>query len=73
MGGGATGEATSIGALFDDEAYFADWVATAGKARVEMHRYAGVGHYFLDPSLDDYDEAAARLCLDRSRAFLKGL
>jgi dienelactone hydrolase len=58
---------------FDDEEYFADWVKKAGEARVEMHRYAGVGHYFLDPSLDDYDEEAARLCLDRSRAFLRGL
>ncbi|WP_339644884.1 dienelactone hydrolase family protein [uncultured Pelagibacterium sp.] len=58
---------------FDDEDYFADWVAQKGEADLQMHRYDGAGHYFLDPSLDDYNEAAAKLCLDRSREFLKGL
>lgn len=58
---------------FDDEPYFSDWVDGAGEARVQLHRYPGVGHYFLDPGLDDYDETAARLCLDRSRDFLQGL
>lgn len=58
---------------FDDEEFFEEWMAEKGEARVEMHRYAGAGHYFLDPALDDYDEAAAKLCLDRSRAFLRGL
>ncbi len=58
---------------FDDEDYFAGWMAQKGKADLQMHRYDGAGHYFLDPSLDDYDEAAAKLCLDRSRSFLKAL
>lgn len=58
---------------FDDEEYFADWVAQKGEANLDMHRYDGAGHYFLDSSLDDYNEGAAKLCLDRSRAFLKGL
>lgn len=58
---------------FDDEDYFAQWLAGKGEADVEMYRYADCGHYFLDPALDDYNEAAAKLCLDRSREFLKAL
>ncbi|MAN77291.1 dienelactone hydrolase family protein [Pelagibacterium flavum] len=58
---------------FDDEDYFLDWLKTAGDADIALHRYEGAGHYFLDPSLNDYNEAAAKLCLDRSRAFLKSL
>lgn len=58
---------------FDDEAYLEGWMKEKGEAELEMHRYDGAGHYFLDPSLEDYNEAAARACLDRSRAFLKGL
>ena len=55
---------------FDDEDYFADWMDKSGEAAVELYRYPDVGHYFLDPALEDYDEAAARLCLDRARSFL---
>ncbi|MGI9505613.1 MAG: dienelactone hydrolase family protein [Geminicoccaceae bacterium] len=58
---------------FDDESFFADWSADAGDAAVELHRYDGVGHYFLDRSLPDYDQAAAERCLERSRAFLNAL
>ena len=58
---------------FDDEDYFADWLAQKDEAHVQMHRYENSGHYFLDPSLEDYNEAAAKLCLDRSREFLKSL
>lgn len=58
---------------FDEEEYFEGWIKEKGDADLEMHRYEGVGHYFLDPALDDYDEAAAKLCLDRSREFLRGL
>jgi len=58
---------------FDDEEFFEDWMKEKGEAKVEMHRYEAAGHYFLDPALDDYNEAAAKLCLDRSRAFLRGL
>ena len=58
---------------FDDEAFFEDWVAEAGETSCEVHRYPGVGHYFLDRSLPDYDAAAAELTLERSREFLEGL
>lgn len=58
---------------FDDEEFFTEWIAAAGEVALEVHRYDGVGHYFLDRSLPDYDAAAADLCLERSRAFLRGL
>lgn len=58
---------------FDDETVFEDWARTADGIALELHRYDGVGHYFLDRSLQDYDKAAANLCLERSRAFLNGL
>ena len=58
---------------FDDEAFFADWAAEAGAVALELHRYDGAGHYFLDRSLPDYNAAAAELCLERARAFLRGL
>ena len=58
---------------FDDEAFFEDWVAGAGEMSCEMYRYPGVGHYFLDRSLPDYDSDAFNLSLERSREFLKGL
>jgi dienelactone hydrolase len=56
---------------FDDEAYFADWAEEADGVPLELHRYDGVGHYFLDRTLPDFGEEAAALCLERSRAFLK--
>jgi dienelactone hydrolase len=58
---------------FDDEDYFAEWVADAGDVTLELHRYDDVGHYFLDRTLPDYNAAAAALCLERSRAFLRKL
>lgn len=58
---------------FDEEEYFEGWMAEKGEADLEMHRYEGAGHYFLDPALEDYNEAAAKLCLDRSREFLRRL
>ena len=58
---------------YDDEAFFAEWVADAGGVPLEMHRYAGAGHYFLDRSLPDFNAEAAALCLERARAFLGGL
>jgi dienelactone hydrolase len=45
---------------FDDEEYFADWAETASGVELDLHRYDGVGHYFLDPSLPDFDETAAQ-------------
>jgi dienelactone hydrolase len=58
---------------FDDEDYFAAWAAEAGEVDLQLHRYEGVGHYFLDPSLSDYGADAAALCLERCRAFLQDL
>jgi dienelactone hydrolase len=58
---------------FDDEAYFAGWAAEKGEVALEMHRYGGVGHYFLDPALPDYGSDAARRCLALSVAFLDRL
>ena len=58
---------------FDDEEFFDEWKAGAGSVKLEMHRYDGVGHYFLDRSLPDYDAGAAELCLERCRAFLADL
>ncbi len=58
---------------FDNEEFFTEWTAAAGEAALEMHRYDGVRHYFLDRSLPVYDAAAAEFCLERSRAFLRKL
>jgi dienelactone hydrolase len=58
---------------FDEEQVFTDWASEAGEIALELHRYDGVGHYFLDHSLPDYDAAAAALCLERCRAFLRRL
>ena len=58
---------------FDDEAYFDDWASGADGVALELHRYAGVGHYFLDRNLPDFGAAQAQLCLTRSVAFLNGL
>lgn len=58
---------------FDDEGYFADWAEAAGPVALQLYRYAGAGHYFLDESLPDYDEEAAGLCLSRCSAFLDAL
>jgi dienelactone hydrolase len=58
---------------FDEEEVFTDWADEAGEVALELHRYDGVGHYFLDRSLPDYDVAAAALCLERCQAFLRRL
>jgi dienelactone hydrolase len=58
---------------FDDEDYFTQWAADAGDVDLELHRYDDVGHYFLDPTLSDYGAAAATLCLERCRLFLRDL
>lgn len=58
---------------FDEEQVFTDWAGEAGGIALELHRYDGVGHYFLDRSLPDHDAAAAALCLERCRAFLRRL
>jgi dienelactone hydrolase len=48
-------------------------VAAAGTDRAEVFTYPGDAHLFVDSSLPSYDEAAARLALERSRAFLASL
>jgi dienelactone hydrolase len=58
---------------FDDEAFFADWVAEAGGVDLALHRYAGGGHYFLDRSLKDFHAASAAQCMTNIRAFLASL
>lgn len=58
---------------FDEESFFANWVEANPGVALEFYRYEGVGHYFLDPSLPDFDRDSAKLCLDRSRQFLAGL
>lgn len=58
---------------FDDESVFEKWAGDADGLALELYRYDGVGHYFLDRALPDYDQAAARLCIERSLAFLRSL
>jgi dienelactone hydrolase len=58
---------------FDDEEVFAGWAAESGGVALDLYRYDGAGHYFLDRSLPDYDAAAAALCLGRVRRFLGAL
>jgi dienelactone hydrolase len=38
----------------------------------ELFLYPGDRHLFTDRSLDDYDESAARLVMERVRGFLEG-
>jgi dienelactone hydrolase len=58
---------------FDDEEYFADWVDTAPGVTLDIHRYDGVGHYFLDPALPDHGAEAAWTCRAAMLTFLAGL
>jgi carboxymethylenebutenolidase len=39
---------------------------------VDIHRYAGTGHWFAEPSKDAYEADAAELAFDRTVAFLRG-
>ncbi len=57
---------------YEDEAFVADWLATAAArgVAVEAFRYPGAGHYFLDATLPDHDAAAAALASERIAAFL---
>ena len=42
----------------------------AAQAGGELYLYPGDGHLFADPDLDDYDEAAAELMIERTLVFL---
>ncbi len=58
---------------YDDEEYFADWADTAPGVALDLRRYDGVGHYFLDPALPDYGAEAARTCRAAMLEFLRTL
>jgi dienelactone hydrolase len=57
---------------FEEEEFVADWLAQAASISLvmEVFRYPGAGHYFLDAALPDHDAAAAALAEERIRAFL---
>ena len=57
---------------YESEEWVAVWQSGADAASLaaEAFRYPGAGHYFTDPSLPDYDPAAARLTFERATAFL---
>jgi carboxymethylenebutenolidase len=51
-------------------AAFERTLRTAGRD-VTIHRYAGTGHWFAEPSRDAYDAVAAELAFDRTLEFLQ--
>jgi dienelactone hydrolase len=66
--------------LADPDLYFpaarvAAWrdLAEAGPTAAEVFTYPGVGHFFTDSSLAEYDAAAAALAWERSVGFLEKL
>jgi len=58
---------------FDEEVFFAHWLDSNPGVALEFYRYDGVGHYFLDANLPDFDRNSAQLCLARCQQFLRGL
>lgn len=58
---------------FDSEEEIEEWAQGVSGVRLDLHRYEGAGHFFLDRRLPDYDADAAALCMDRCRSFLKEL
>jgi dienelactone hydrolase len=58
---------------FDPEEVFAEWVATNPGTALDLRRYDGAGHYFLDPALPDFHETAARDARTAMLQFLAGL
>lgn len=58
---------------FDEEAVFEKWEVENPGARLDVYRYDDVGHYFLDPALSDYSDAASRQCRKRCLEFLAAL
>jgi dienelactone hydrolase len=60
---------------WEDEDFVAEWTgdATAEGLALEVFRYPGVGHLFADPTLADYDAAAAEAMWTRVLAFLDRL
>jgi dienelactone hydrolase len=58
---------------FDPEEVFEGWANANPGAALDLRRYDGVGHYFLDPSLSDYGEGAAQEARAAMLAFLAAL
>jgi dienelactone hydrolase len=58
---------------FEDEEFLAEWAGSNPGVALELHRYEGAGHYFLDRNLPDFKGDAAEMCLERSRTFLNRL
>lgn len=58
---------------FDPEEVFAEWEQANPGAALDLRRYDGVGHSFLDPALSDYREEAAREARAAMLAFLAAL
>ncbi|WP_066805068.1 dienelactone hydrolase family protein [Sphingomonas asaccharolytica] len=47
-----------------------EWMRLAAASGMEMYRYPGLGHFFTDPSLNDFDADGAELVWDRVSRFL---
>ncbi|MFD8998061.1 dienelactone hydrolase family protein [Streptomyces abikoensis] len=58
---------------FEPHDWLNAWYLRMGRAGadVEVHRYAGAGHLFTDPDLDDYDAEAAETAWRVALAFLE--
>ncbi len=58
---------------YEDDAWVAEVEETLRKAGrdVTFHRYAGVGHWFAEPSRDAYQAEAAETAYTRTVAFLR--
>lgn len=60
---------------WEDEDFVTEWTGDAARAGIalETFRYPGVGHLFADPTLPDYDAAAAAAMWGRVLGFLESL
>ncbi|MCI3930039.1 dienelactone hydrolase family protein [Streptomyces sp. AN091965] len=60
---------------FETDDWLSAWYLGMGRvgADVEVYRYAGAGHLFTDPDLDDYDADAAETTWRTALGFLETL
>lgn len=60
---------------FEPDDWLNAWYLRMGRAGadVEVHRYAGAGHLYTDPDLDDYDAEAAEATWRVALGFLDSL
>ncbi|MFI0236688.1 dienelactone hydrolase family protein [Streptomyces sp. NPDC016845] len=60
---------------FETDDWLTAWYLQMGRAGadVEVYRYAGAGHLYTDPGLDDYDEEAAEATWRVALGFLETL